>query len=49
MNPLKPKLNEVLFKISAPTAKKTQYVYIRKNSWLILFEEIIVVYSENHK
>jgi hypothetical protein len=45
---LKPKLVCIIFKDSVFTAKKTQLVSITKITWLILFKEIIAVYSENH-
>jgi hypothetical protein len=38
----------VTFINSVRTSKKTQYVFIAKINWLMLFEEIIVVYSENY-
>jgi hypothetical protein len=45
-DPLKP--NHNLCKDSVPITKKTHLVSIKKISWLILFREIIAVYSENH-
>jgi hypothetical protein len=33
---------------SLSTSKKTQSVSIRKLDWLMLFKEMIAVYSENH-
>jgi hypothetical protein len=36
------------FKNSVPTSKKKQRGSISKIGWLIVFREIIVVYSENH-
>jgi hypothetical protein len=48
VNPLNPKLAEIIFKNSVRTAKKTQHFSITKVSWLILFREIIAVYSENN-
>jgi hypothetical protein len=38
----------VLFNNSVRTAKKTQHFTITKLNLLILFEEIIAVYTENH-
>jgi hypothetical protein len=46
--PLKPKLVLILFKNSVRTSKKTQPITITKISWLMLFKEIIAVYSEKH-
>jgi hypothetical protein len=37
-----------IFKNSVRTAKKTQHFTIAKINWLMLFKEIIAVYSENH-
>jgi hypothetical protein len=39
---------EVIFKNSVRTAKKTQHFAITKIKWLMLFLEIIAVCSENH-
>jgi hypothetical protein len=39
---------QLIFKNSVPTSKKTQRVSIIKINWLMLFREIIAVYSENH-
>jgi hypothetical protein len=47
-NALKPKLVEIIFEHLARTAKKTPYFTITKINWLMLFKEIIAVYSENH-
>jgi hypothetical protein len=38
----------MLFKNSVRTSKKTPYFTITKINWLMLFKEIIAVYSENH-
>jgi hypothetical protein len=38
----------ILFKNSARTSKRTPNFTITKINWLMLFKEIIVVYSENH-
>jgi hypothetical protein len=48
INPLNPSLVKVIFKDSVPTAKKTQPVTITKINQLMLFKEIIDVYTENH-
>jgi hypothetical protein len=48
LNPLKPKLIQMIFKNSVRTTKKTQHFTITKINWLTLFREIIAVYSENH-
>jgi hypothetical protein len=37
-----------MFKNSVRTAKKTQNFSITKINWLMLFEEIIPVHSENY-
>jgi hypothetical protein len=39
---------EIIFKNSFPTAKKTKHFTITKTSSLVLFKEIIAVYSENY-
>jgi hypothetical protein len=36
------------FKNSVRTSKRTPHFTITKISWLMLFKEIIAVYSENH-
>jgi hypothetical protein len=46
MNPLKPKLVQIIFKNSARTSRRTQHFTIRKINWLMIFKEIIAV--ENH-
>jgi hypothetical protein len=38
----------MLFKNSVRTSKRTPHFTVTKINWLILFKEIIVVYSENH-
>jgi hypothetical protein len=48
INPLKPKLVEIIFKNSVRTAMKTPHFTITEINWLTLFKEIIAVYSENH-
>jgi hypothetical protein len=38
----------IMFKSSVPTTNKTQSASIQKINWLMLFREIIAVYSEYH-
>jgi hypothetical protein len=38
----------MLFKNSVRTSKRTPHFTITKINWLILFKEIIAVYSKNH-
>jgi hypothetical protein len=38
----------MLFKNPVRTSKKTQHFTITKINWLMLFKEIIAVYSENN-
>jgi hypothetical protein len=38
----------MLFKISVRTSKRTPHFTITKINWLMLFKEIIAVYSEEH-
>jgi hypothetical protein len=38
----------MLFKKSVHTSKRTPHFTITKTNWLMLFKEIIAVYSENH-
>jgi hypothetical protein len=45
---LKPKLVYILFKNSVRTSKRTPHFTITNIKWLMLFKEIIAVYSENH-
>jgi hypothetical protein len=47
-NPLKPKLVFIICNNSVRTAKKTQLFTITKINWLMLFKEVIPVYTENH-
>jgi hypothetical protein len=47
INPLKPKIVEIIFKNSVRTAKKTN-IYHHKEQFLKAVKEIIAVYSENH-
>jgi hypothetical protein len=46
--PLKPRHENMIFKNSVRTAKKTQLFTITKINWLTLFKKIIAVYIENH-
>jgi hypothetical protein len=47
--PLNPKPVEITFKNSVRTSKRrTPHLTITKINWLIVFKEIIAVYSENH-
>jgi hypothetical protein len=48
INPLKPKLVYMLFKNSVRTSKRTPHFTFTKINWLMLFKEVIAVYSENH-
>jgi hypothetical protein len=48
LNPLKTKLAYILFKNSVCTSKRTPHFTITKVNWLMLFREIIAVYSGNH-
>jgi hypothetical protein len=48
INPLKAKLIYILFKNSVHTSKRTPNFTFTKINWLMLFKEIITVYSENH-
>jgi hypothetical protein len=47
-NPLKPKLIWIIFKNPICTAKKTQHFTISKINLLMLFKEIIAIYTENN-
>jgi hypothetical protein len=38
----------MLFKNSVRTSKRTPHFTITKINWLMLFKEVIAVYSENH-
>jgi hypothetical protein len=38
----------MLFKNSVFTSKRTPHFTIKKINWLMLFKDIIAVYSENH-
>jgi hypothetical protein len=38
----------IIFKSSARTSKRTLHIIITKPKWLLLFKEIIDVYTENH-
>jgi hypothetical protein len=45
-NRLKAKLVQMLFKNSVRTSKRTPHFTITKINWLMLFKEIITVYSD---
>jgi endonuclease V-like protein UPF0215 family len=47
-NPLKMKLVYILFKNPVRTSKRAPNFTITKINWLMLFKEMIAVYSENH-
>jgi hypothetical protein len=49
IDPLKLKLDWIIFKNSVRTAKKTWHFTITKINQLTLFKEIIAVYCENHR
>jgi hypothetical protein len=48
LNPLKPNLVFIIFKNSVRTSKRTPHFTITKINWLMLFKEIMHVYSKNH-
>jgi hypothetical protein len=48
LNPLKTKLVYILFKNSVHTSKRTPHFTITKINWLMMFKEIIAVYSDNY-
>jgi hypothetical protein len=48
IDPLKPKLVTVVFNNSVRTSKRTTHFTITKINWLMLFKEMIAVYSEKH-
>jgi hypothetical protein len=48
LNPFKPKRVQIIFKNSVCTSKKTQHFTITQINLLMLFKEIIPVYTENH-
>jgi hypothetical protein len=48
LNAMKTKLVYILFKNSVRTAKGTPNFTITKINWLMLFKEVIAVYSKNH-
>jgi hypothetical protein len=45
---LNPELIRITFKDSVHREQKTQHFSITKITWLVLFMDIITVYSENH-
>jgi hypothetical protein len=46
---LKTKLIQILFENSIPASKRKQHSSITMINWLMLFKEIIAIYSENHR
>jgi hypothetical protein len=42
-------LDYLIFKTSGPTSERTPHITITKVNWLMLFREIIGVYTENNK
>jgi hypothetical protein len=48
INPLKMKVVYILFKNSVRTSERTPHITVTKINWLMLFKEIIAVYSEKH-
>jgi hypothetical protein len=47
--PFKAEAHPKTFKNSVRTSKRTQHFTITKITWLMLFKEIIDIYSENHE
>jgi hypothetical protein len=47
INPLKPKLVQIMSDNSVRTSKKTPHFFIRILNWLMLIKEITPVFSEN--
>jgi hypothetical protein len=47
-NPLEAELVQIIFKNSVRTSKITLHLNITKINWLMLFQEMITIYSENH-
>jgi hypothetical protein len=45
---MKPKLVEIIYKNSVRTSKRTPHFTITEINWVMLFKEIIAVYSENY-
>jgi hypothetical protein len=41
-------LFRIIFKDSVRTSKRTLHITITKVNWLMLFKEVILVYTENH-
>jgi hypothetical protein len=48
INSLNPKLDEIIYKNSGLTPKRTPNFAITKINRLMLFKEIIAIYSEEH-
>jgi hypothetical protein len=47
-NPLKLKLIHIVYENSVRTSNRTPHFTIRNINWLMLFKEVIAVYSKNH-
>jgi hypothetical protein len=47
-NPIKPELVFAIFKYSVRASKRTPHFAITKINWLMMFEEVIAVFNENH-
>jgi hypothetical protein len=45
--PLKPKPVSIIFRNSVRISKRTPHFTITKINWLIMFKEMIVIYSKN--
>jgi hypothetical protein len=43
-----PKLVQIIFKTSARISNRTSHFTITKINWLMLFKEIIAIYSDKH-
>jgi hypothetical protein len=48
LNPLKPKMVEIIFKNSTRTSKKTPYFILRNINWLMLFKKVIAEKHAKH-
>jgi hypothetical protein len=49
INPLRSKLVYIIFKNSGRISKRTPHFTITKIKWLMLFKQVIAVYSEKDK
>jgi hypothetical protein len=47
LNPFKPNLVKIIFKNYVCTSKRTPHFTIKMIMWLMLFKEIIAVYTKN--